>query len=311
MKTKCLLVTVAMLVLACQPKKETNADSDTLIDLSTTNLDLSMADAPPACAAPPVHETVKFVPPIIKDDATEEVSKGNASNNTVSKTKKIIKDGSISIKVTDVEASKKRMDAILKVYGAYYENENFANHDIRMSYQLKVRVPTKQFEALLKASEKGNGEVMSKNINARDVTEEYTDGETRLNSKRLFRNRYNQLLEKAGKVDDILVIEENIRNLQEEIESQEGHLKYLDDQVTYSTLEIYLFHEKIVNKPIVVEDTFIKRFKESIHSGWNALVTFVLWFMKQWPWYILITVVVIIIKLLLKKRQKNKQKVRN
>ena len=77
-----------------------------------------------------------------------------------------------------------------------------------------MRVPSKNFEALLKASEKAEREITNKNINARDVTEEYVDGETRLKSKKLFRTRYNQLLEKAVKVDDILAIEENIRVLQ-------------------------------------------------------------------------------------------------
>lgn len=120
----------------------------------------------------------------------------------------------------------------------------------------------------------------------------------------LFRNRYNQLLEKAGKVDDILAIDENIRILQEEIESQEGRLKFLDDQITYSTLEINLFCEKAVNIPTVLKDTFIKRFVESLNNGWNTLVNFVLWCIMQWPWYILIIVVIITIKLYLKKRKK-------
>lgn len=47
---------------------------------------------------------------------------------------------------------------------------------------LKVRVPSKQFEPFTN-SEKGDGEIIAKNINARDVTEEYVDGEIRLTSK--------------------------------------------------------------------------------------------------------------------------------
>jgi hypothetical protein len=265
-------------------------------------MDLALSE--PAYGIPPPKEMTKFSPPVINDDAVEEDAAPSSTKNVLLKNKKIIKDGSMSIKVKDIEAAKKRIDGIVKIYDCYYENEGFENFDFRISYDLKIRVPAKQFETFLKASEKGDDEIINKIINARDVTEEYVDGETRLNSKRMFRNRYNQLLEKAAKVDDILAIDENIRILQEEIESQEGHLKFLNDQITYSTLEINLFYEKTVNKPTVLKDSFIKRFIESLNNGWNTLVNFVLWCIMQWPWYILVTVAIIILKLYLKKRKK-------
>lgn len=299
MKTQSLFIAIAILMFGCQPKKETESN----LELSYATADISFSE--PACGMPPPNETtVKFSPPNIKDDVIEDEAAPSAAKSPLLKNKKIIKDGSISIKVKDVETAKKRIDAIVKSYDCYYENEGFENYDYKVSYDLKIRIPAKQFEAFLKTTEKGDGEIINKTINARDVTEEYVDGEIRLNSKRLFRNRYNQLLQKAGKVDDILAIDENIRILQEEIESQQGRLKFLDDQITYSTLEITLFYEKAVHKPTVLEDTFIRRFKDSLNNGWNNLVVFVLWCIMQWPWYILITVVIITIKLYLKNRKK-------
>lgn len=308
MKTPIMLASVALLLIACQPKKETETNL-TQLDLTSPISDMTITDAPSeikaeAYAQAPIIKTVKFVPPIIKDDAVEESSPSGSKTSAIAKNKKIIKDGSISIRVKDVEAAKKRMDAIVKTHDGYYENESFENYDIRISYNLKVRVPSKKFESFLKASEKAKGEITSKNINARDVTEEYVDGETRLNSKRLFRTRYNQLLEKASKVDDILAIEENIRVLQEEIESHEGHLKFLDDQVSYSTLEITLFAEKNISKPAEVKESFLSRTKTSLTNGWEMLIKFVLWCVTQWPWYIAVIVVFISTKIYLKKRRK-------
>jgi hypothetical protein len=300
MKTKTLLAAFAIIMMACQPKKEELTE----IELNASCLDLSLAE-PAACApSPAVHTTVKFVPPIIKDDAVEQNAPSSSNKSTLTKHKKIIKDGNISIKVKNVELAKKRMDAIVKTYDAYYENESFENYEYKTSYSLKVRVPSKQFESFLQASEKGEGEIITKNINARDVTEEYVDGEIRLNSKKLFRTRYNQLLEKAGKVDDILAIEENIRTLQEEIESQEGQLKFIDDQVSYSTLEIMLFTEKVLSKPTVSEDTFFQRFKTSLANGWNMLVNVVLWCIMQWPWLVVLMVLIVMVKVYLRRRRK-------
>lgn len=297
MKTQSLIIALTICLMACQSKKEVETEFETAV--------CDMTLAAPACSAPPpVYETVKFVPPNIVDDAIEDggVTKTNKQDGL--KTKKIIKDGSICIKVKNVESSKKRIDDIVKSYNCYYENEGFSNSEIRVAYNLKIRIPAKQFESFLKATEKGDGEIISKTIDARDVTEDYVDGEIRLNSKRLFRNRYNQLLEKAAKVDDILAIEENIRTLQEEIESQEGHLKFLDDQILYSTLEINLFRDKEITNTPVLKDSFFKRLLESISNGWNTLVSFVLWCMMQWPWGILIITVLLAIKFYIKRRQK-------
>lgn len=299
MKNKTLLVAFAIIMIACQPKNETEIENT----LSTALMDLSLP-APPACSPPPIHTTVKFVPPVIKDDAVEQNAPSAPTKSTLAKHKKIIKDGNISIKVKDVELAKKRMDAIVKTYDAYYENESFENYEYKTAYSLKVRVSSKQFESFLQASEKGEGEIIIKNISARDVTEEYVDGEIRLNSKKLFRTRYNQLLDKAGKVDDILAIEENIRTLQEEIESQEGQLKFLDDQVSYSTLEIILFTEKVLPKTTASEDTFFQRFKSSISNGWNTLVSFLLWCVMQWPWAVVIIILIVLIKIYLRRRRK-------
>lgn len=312
MKTKLLLTTLVMILMACQ----TNSDIDsapnsdiTMLDLTAPPSDISMAEGPcelkaPSCNVPPPLETVKFSPPNIKDDAVEENAQSKTSNSQTSKNKKIIKDGSITIKVKELEAAKKQIDTLLKTYGAYYENEHFVNYETRTSYNLTVRVPCKQFESFLQASEHSTGEIITKNISARDVTEEYEDSETRLESKRLFRTRYNQLLQKAAKVDDILSIEENIRNLQEEIESQEGHLKFLDDQVNYSTLEINLFTEKIIAKTPVSQETFFQRLKDSLSNGWNSLVSGVLWCFTKWPWLVAFIITITAVKQFLKRRKK-------
>lgn len=310
MKTKILLSLLTILLIACQPNIDKSANTDlTMLDLTPPSLELNMADAPcesraPSCNVPPPVETVKFSPPSIKDNAMEENANPNSAKQSLTKNKKIIKDGSITIKVKFVDAAKKRIDELLKTYGAYYENEHFVNYETRTSYDLIIRVPSKQFESFLQASEHSTGEIITKNISARDVTEDYEDSETRLESKRLFRTRYNQLLQKAIKVDDILSIEENIRNLQEEIESQEGHLKYLDDQVAYSTLEINLFTLKAPATTPASEETFYQGLKNSFSNGWQSVISGALWCFSKWPWVVAFMAMLISIKVYKKRRKK-------
>ena len=217
----------------------------------------------------------------------------NKSESTINK-KKIIKDGSISIKTKDITSSKKNIDEIVKKFNSYYDTEELHNNDAGTYFNLKLRIPTDNFEKLIKAIENGKDEIIRKSIHSRDVTEEFVDIEARLSNKRDYLKRYKDLLIKASTIKDILDVEENIRKLQEEIESKEGRLKYLNDQVDYSTFEIELAQEKeYIYKP-KPKDNFIERIKNALSQGSTALVLFILWVISLWPFLIILFSIYII-----------------
>lgn len=257
--------------------------------------------------SPALEKSVKFTAPTIVED--EEVAKPDNSktetlgDRSTGNKKKIIKDGNISVKVKDINSSKKGIDNLLKKLNAYYESEDLQNNDQTISYDLKIRVPADNFEILISSIENGKDEIKNKSIQARDVTEEYVDIETRLTNKREYLKRYKELLSKASTVKDILAIEEHIRTLQEEIESKEGRLKYLSDQVSFSTLNINLYKEKeFIYKP-QTQDKFWERVKKSLSNGWTSIVDFVLWAITIWPYIILILFGFFVIRRIIIKRK--------
>lgn len=260
--------------------------------------------------------SVKYEPPIIKSESEYSISEDK--NNTPSEEtylkidvskidkKKIIKDGDISIRVNDLDKAKHTIDQAVKINNSYYETEDFQNNGNRISYELKIRIPSEHFEKLLNSIESGNGEITAKNIRARDVTEEYVDLSTRLNNKKLYLKKYNDLLTKAKSVKDIIEIQENIRNLQEELESTEGRLKYLNDQISYSTLNINIYKDKEYTFKPKKQDSFIERLKTSINNGWSKVIDFTLLLIQNWALVILSVGIIIIIRRFLKKRKEKK-----
>lgn len=236
-------------------------------------------DAPPA----PINPTV-----------TNEVIK-----------KKIIRDGRLGLRVTELEKSKTLIDTLVRANGAYYANESFQNSDWESSYNLKIRVPSLNFDKFISGIEAGEGEVLYKMIDARDVTAQFIDLETRLENKRSYLVRYNDLLKKANSVNDILAIEEKIRGLEEEIESTTGQLKYLSDQVDYSTLDLTLTKQKDFKYNPEKRAKFSERFKQSLSKGWFEFVDFVLFIIKIWPFWIIIAVMVYFWRKYRKARMKN------
>ncbi len=224
--------------------------------------------------------------------------------------KKIIKDGSITVKSQDINASKKGFDNLLKQLNAYYETEDLQNNEQTTAYNLKIRIPASNFEKLITGIENGKDKIESKNIQTRDVTEEYVDTETRLGSKRDYLKRYKEILSKAATVKDILTVEENIRNLQEEIESTAGRLNYLKDQVAFSTLNITLYKQKeYLQQP---QSGFLTRTKVALNNGWQSIVDCVLWMLSIWPYLIILFISYLTIKRIIKiRRQRIKPKETN
>ncbi len=242
--------------------------------------DLSFQIAESEAEMMPITRQAMDAPPPPNNPAmTQEVIK-----------KKIIRDGRLGLRVTELEKTKTRIDTLVTANGGYYANESFNNSDWESSYNLKIRIPGVNFEKFISGIEAGEGEVLYKVIDARDVTAQFIDLETRLENKRSYLLRYNDLLKKANSVKDILEIEEKIRVLEEEIESTTGQLKYLNDQVDYSTLDLTISKQKDFKYNPEKRAKFSERFKQSISKGWFEFVDFVLFIIKIWPFWIIIAV---------------------
>ena len=193
---------------------------------------MKMADASVPPPSPPSA--------LSQDENRSEPASAPIVFNTTSITRKIIKDGRMEIRVKELEQGKKEADSLVKKFKGYYADETFNNMDYAHGYSLKIRIPSASFDAFIAELELGAGEVAFKNIASRDVTEEFIDLETRMNSKKNYLNRYGDLLKQATSVNDILEIEEKTRLIEEEMESVQGRLKYLNNQVDYSTLDLQL-----------------------------------------------------------------------
>ena len=247
---------------------------------SNKTSDFARLEGQPPATEAPWSETTPPPPPETLEVKPEPIQK------------KIIKDGRMEIKVTELEETKIRIDSLVSRFEAYYSNESLSNNDYASSYSLQIRIPATNFEAFIAAIESGEGEILFKNIDARDVTEEFIDLETRLANKRDYLKKYGDLLKQAKSVNDILAIEEKARVIEEEIESAEGRLKYLSNQVAFSTLDLTVTKEHGFKYRSQDKDDFWERLKQSLSSGWFGFIDFVLFLINLWPFWILLALLI-------------------
>ena len=269
---------MARLIISCQQKQ-----SDNLADMTMAE-ETVLAD----------QQTQIDSSPLIDEIENQEVTK-----------KKIIKDGRLGVRVTDLENTKSRIDTLIIRHGGYYANESLNNSDWETSYNLKIRIPSENFMKFISDIEAGDGEILYKEIDARDVTDQFIDLETRLENKRNYLKRYNDLLVKANSIKEILEIEEMIRALEEEIESTTGRLKYLSDLVDYSTLDLTISKQRNFKYNPAKRDKFTEKLKQSLSKGWFGFVDFFLFIINIWPLWIIILFIFYLWKKYKMKRKKN------
>lgn len=219
--------------------------------------------------------------------------------------KKIIRTADISISSKDIYASKHTVDSLLKKLDGYYDSENFSN-SYSLSYSLKIRIPSVHFDAFINGLGKGTDKITEKDITARDVTAQYIDLQSRIETKRVYLNRYNELAKKAKTVEDILKIEEQSRVIIEEIESSEKEFRYLSKQIALSTIEIYISQEKEYTPKET--PSFGKQLLSALENGWYGLKGLFFFLITIWPLYLFIPLIIFLAKRIkLKKKKKNKK----
>ena len=273
MKQLIQIMVFVFLISGCQSKNRERAE---VYAVAKSNMDMSAKS-----------EEAMELPPPPPPAPAEDISNAAENKNKGADKKKIIKDGRMGLKVSDLSKAKSKTDALVKAHGGYYESESLNNSDYEASYTLKVRIPGSNFEKFIAGIESEEGEIMYKTIDARDVTDQFIDLETRLNTKKNYLARYNELLKKAQAVKDILEIEEKVRGLEEEIDSTIGRLKYLSDQVDYSTLDLTITKEKEFKYNPASRDSFVEKLKQSISKGWYGFVDFILFLFNIWPFLII------------------------
>lgn len=140
----------------------------------------------------------------------------------------IIYTARVTLAVYQVDTGLAAVERIAKESGGYLA--------LRRDREITIRVPRARFEGALAAVDK-IGDVLHRDIEAQDVTDEYTDLEIRIKNARAMQKRLQQLLERAA-VKEAIAIERELHRVTEELERMEGKIKLLKDKVAFSTITV-------------------------------------------------------------------------
>lgn len=281
---KVLLPVLCVLLTHCS--KSGSSDKEVKYDLMKVVDEDHVASKEEAPPPPPPMEQ-----PISPAAAPVSGSESNTPAQTTIISKKIIKNGEMTVQVGDIKKAQTQINNIIKDNKAYIQKEEYHNTDTEDQLNITVRVPHRSFDPLINSFSNGIGSVVSKKIDSDDVTEEYTNVSIKLDNKKIYLEKYRDMLKSAKTTKDMLEIQEKIRELEDEIDVSEGRLRFIDDRVNYSTLLLSIYKEKVRSSE-TSRIGFGSRFGDSVTEGWNSFVSFVLGIISLWPFFLLIPVLV-------------------
>ena len=232
-----------------------------------------------------------------EESPVEEASEAENQNAE----RMIIHKAIIRTEVKNLKTAQYNVEQKVKKYGGYIVESNIYQDDAQSaSGSMVVRIPEKHFETFLTDTEAEASKVLERNVTGQDVTEQYVDINSRIKSKRAVEERLLAFMKNAEKTEDLLKISADLSKVQEEIEVLVGKVKYLENQTSFSKIELTLVENRVIVPGIDNEElnTWEKTKKQFVTST-NALLTvgsgIIIFFIGNLPVFVILGVISIVV----------------
>lgn len=174
---------------------------------------------------------------VMVEEAVAEAEIGGSGNTggVNQQERKLIKTGSVNLEVENLASAEQAVETWCKNFNGYisssYNQENSAS--------FTVRIPSAKFDLAMDTL--GDlGKIKYRSLSTQDVSEQFYDLQTRLETRKILRDRLQSYLASAKDMKDMLQIERELNDTLSEIESMEGSMRRLSGQIDYSTINVEL-----------------------------------------------------------------------
>lgn len=211
----------------------------------------------------------------------------NNSQQNADYDKRIIKTANLNIEISNYNNFNSELHKNVKQFGGYIAQEEQNQSEYLVSNNVTIKVPVEQFDDAVVKLVAGNKAIIEKKISSDDVTMEIVDVKSRMEAKKQFRQRYLDLLKQAKNMNDILQVQTEINGIQEQIESANGRMTYLNHASVFSTINLRFF--QIINPGAKDEDhpSYSNQIKQAFANGGKWAIEIFIGLLNLWPLIVL------------------------
>jgi len=215
--------------------------------------------------------------------------------------RKVVKSGSVSILVKNAEeAAKKIGETAEKMGGLVQSSDIYESSDDVKAGNITIRVPSSRFSEAMASIKSFAIKVDREIVGSQDITEQFIDLEARLKNAKAEEAQLVNLMNRAGKVEDILQVSNRLSYVRDIIERLQGQIKYLSEQVDLSTIAVSLTAESEVEilgihwTPLLVLKQAVKDLLEGFADYVDAMIGLILFLPVLVLWLATIAVILIL-----------------
>ena len=210
--------------------------------------------------------------------------------------KKIIKTATLNLEIKDFKNYNSIFRDKVKQVGGYIAQEQQSETEYKIENTLTIKVPVEQFDNSVQLLINDVKKLNEKRITSEDVTTEFVDTRSRLESKKQVRLRYLDLLKQARNMEEILSVQSEINGIQEEIESASGRIEYMSHSSSFSTINLTFY--QVLNEAAVINDkpSFAAKIGNAFKSDWQWVGELSVAIVSIWPLLLLFFAVFVFYK---------------
>jgi hypothetical protein len=191
-------------------------------------------------------------------DSFENVIESN-NQNTLNKhiERKFIENGSLELRSKNVDETFTALSNLAKSLDGRVVSYDQDKGDSFKTIRMQVAVPYGKLNDFMEHAGESATKIESQSVTSEEVTEEYHDTKTRIESIENLIKHYRDLLNEAKTIEDILQVQTRIDDLTYQLEALKGKLKVLDylTQESFISIVIRMEEDPIITKPEVTLKT--------------------------------------------------------
>lgn len=235
--------------------------------------------------------------------------KGQAAPTPDVEERKVAENSNFSLLVKNVtETTDNIKKKISEIKGAYTVSSNINRGEYSDTANIVIRVPVANVEEIKTFLRDSSVKVISENIERKDITDTYVDIERRLSDLEKQRVRFEQILNSADTVEELMSVQNAIFQLQNQIDSYQGQLNYMKGITRTSKITIYLATDEM-SLPYAPENPWKPEavFKNAVRSLLTTLQgigKLLIWVAVYSPLILVLIVAYVIIKKLIRRYRK-------
>ena len=157
----------------------------------------------------------------------------------------VVKNSYFSLLVKNVNESISSIKSQAESLGGFMVSSSITTPEGLTNGDISVRVPKDKLPELENHLRGLSVKVVSESTSGYDVTDQYFDIEERLATLETTKAKYEQILNSATNVDDILRVTEAIVQIQDQIDSLKGDAQYLKQTSKTALVTVYLSTDEL------------------------------------------------------------------